>query len=272
MHRQIWLLLNIYIAVVYAKWKLVWHEEFNGTSLNLKEWKFETGCGKANYERQCYTLNKKANARVEKGHLVIDVKIESNIKKGFHFTSARLNSKKAWAFGKFDTYASLPRGKHLWPAIWLLPKDNVYGPFPASGEIDIMENDGLKNHIIMGTIHFGGVYPNYISRGSGAKHFPQDFSKGFHLFGFEWDPKEMRWYVDGKCYHKERIDKNLWSHKGKNPYTKKGQPFDQAFYWVLNIAVGGSFFGKGPYVTPQEAKHWKKPTMEIDYIRVYECV
>ena len=110
--------------------------------------------------------------------------------------------------------------------------------------------------------HFGG---------SGWRKFSQDFSAGFHTFGLEWEKHEIRWYVDGQLYHKENINRNMFSHKcAHNPYHANGEPFDQPFYWILNVAVGGTFFGNGPYVTPEQAKHWKNPHMAIDWVRVYQ--
>ena len=97
---------------------------------------------------------------MENGHLVIDVKVEDF--EGKHFTSGRIHSKHAWTFGKFEARARLPSGHHLWPAIWMMPRDSKYGTWAASGEIDIMELRGDKPHEIMGTIH-GGSWPVYIN-------------------------------------------------------------------------------------------------------------
>ena len=105
---------------------------------------------------------------------------------------------------------------------------------------------------------------------TGDREFPVDFSKDFHIFGLEWTHKEISWWLDGKKYHSVNIDRNLWSGKGKNPYTAHGQPFDAPFFWVLNVAVGGDFFGDVPKVTPEQARHWAQPTMEVDYVRVYQ--
>ena len=257
-----------YAISAHAAWHLTWADEFNGNQLNLSDWTFQTGCsGWGNNELQCYTHNRHENTRVENGHLVIDARVENY--EGHHFTSARLNSRHAWAYGKFEARAKMPHGKDLWPAIWMMPRDSKYGAWAASGEIDIMELWGDKPHEIVGSIHFGGTQPNNIHRNSGVRHFDADLTAGFHTYGLEWDANEIKWFLDGQHYHTENINQNMWSHKGTNPYHKNGEPFDQPFYWILNIAVGGTFFGNGPYVTPAEANHWPKHTMEVDYVRVY---
>jgi len=194
--------------------------------------------------------------------------------KGRHFTSGFLNgSAHSWAFGKFEAKAKLPKGRHLWPAIWMMPANSVYGKWPASGEIDIMEYIGEKTNEILGTIHYGAIgHP--LQSGSGSLKFgTTDFSADFHTFGLEWDANEIRWYCDGKEYHKQNTHVSMWDGKGTNPYTKPGQPFDQPFYWILNVAVDGLMFPtnwSGPHITPEEAKNWAKTTMEIDYVRVWQ--
>jgi len=254
-----------------ADYRLVFEDNFDGNSLNTAKWKFETGGEPnwGNHELQYYTHDQK-NARVENGHLVIEAHPEE--KSGKHFTSARLNSKDAWAYGKFEIRASLPKGKGLWPAIWLLPRDEKYGEWPASGEIDIVESRGEKSDTVEATFHYGGFGDNFVSTGSEETKF-SDLSQGFHTFEYEWTHQEMSWSIDGRKYYSARIDKSLWSGKGKNPYTKNGQPFDVPFFLVLNVAVGGDFFPEDEYghqVTPAEARNWPKPRMEIDYIRVYQ--
>ena len=258
----------VLIGTVKCNWQLVWSDEFNGNHLDENNWKYHTGVHKRNHELEFYTSHRHENVRVENGHLVIEARPEEY--QGSNFTSGRLDGKKAWTYGKFEARAKLPSGHNLWPAIWMMPRDSKYGIWAASGEIDIMELRGDKPHEIMGTIHYGGSWPNNIYHGSGERYYQQDFSQDYHTFALEWEQKEIRWYVDGKHYHAENIDRNMWSKRGKNPYNKNGEPFDQPFYLTLNVAVGGTFFGPGPYVTPEEAKHWKKPTMEVDYVRVYQ--
>lgn len=92
----------------------------------------------------------------------------------------------------------MPKGKHLWPAIWMMPADEVYGGWAASGEIDIMEYRGQRPHTIEGTIHYGGEWPNIESRGSEEMKYPFDFSSDYHTFALEWEWNEIRWLLDGE--------------------------------------------------------------------------
>jgi len=272
MWKQALLLLACLAAGTSAQFtKLVWSDEFNGNALDDAQWIYETGCdGWGNNEQQCYTEHRKENVRVEGGNLILEIKIE-NFENKRNFTSGRLHSKGAWAYGRYECRARLPSGKHIWPAIWMYPNSTKkYGGWPDSGEIDIMEMRGHEPTKVEGTIHYYGG-----GAGSGATAFPFDFSKDFHVFTLEWEKLEMRWLVDGKVYHKESLDKE-WLWQGKKLYTEHGQPFDPSnpFFWVLNLAVGGAFFGTwGPYVTPAEAASpavWPKHSMEIDYVRVYQ--
>ena len=264
-----------------SSWRLVWSDEFNDPTLNTSDWSPAVGCGGwGNRELECYTSNRAENARIENGSLVIEARVEP----GFHlktsdgtdqhsdFTSARLNSRHAWVYGKFEARARMARGNELWPAIWMMPQHSKYGAWAASGEIDIMELRGNNVHEFSSTIHYGGNWPNNIASGSGFRHYAADLSADFHTYGIEWEPKQMRWYFDGVEYHRESLDRMMWSHRGpNNPYTKNGQPFDQPFNWILNVAVGGTFFGSGPYITPEQArKEWPKNTLEVDYVRVYQ--
>jgi len=263
------LILGLFALGAKADYALVWEDEFNGTTLSDADWLYQTGCdGWGNNELECYTEKRKENVYTTNGVLTIHVVVEAY--QGKQYTSARLNSRKAWAYGKYEAKAKMPKGKHFWPAIWMMPQDSKYGGWAASGEIDIMEYRGESANITQGTIHYGGSWPNNKWSGSGEKTFPFDLSADFHTYGIEWDTKEFRWYVDEKQYHAESIDKSMWSGKGTNPYTKNGQPFDQPFHWILNVAVGGNFFGNSPQLTVAEAKAWPKPTMEIDYVRVYQ--
>jgi beta-glucanase (GH16 family) len=177
----------------------------------------------------------------------------------------------SWKYGRFEVRAKLPKGKHLWPAFWMLPTDYVYGPWAASGEIDIMESRGQEPSITSSTLHYGGVWPNNRYTTTGKISFPFDLTADFHVYALEWEEKEIRTYVDDILLSTFDLDRNWYSGVGPNPYTKNIQPWDQRFHIIMNLAIGGGFFPANEYGTLsiQEAQNWPQPTMAIDYVRVY---
>ncbi|KAI1305279.1 Glucan endo-1,3-beta-glucosidase A1 [Halotydeus destructor] len=258
-------------CVDYDKYKLIWFDDFNGDKLDRSKWYHLVDCtGRGNRELQCYT-NRTDNVRLENGHLVITAKAEVVGDK--QYTSGRIHtSGKGWTYGRFEARARLPKGKHLWPAIWLVPTSGVYGPWPQSGEIDIMEARGQNSSHMEGTLHFGQSRKIRSKRGSGQTRFGFDLSDDFHVFGLEWTPSLMVWSVDGYDFFSVPLTR-LFNVRGSNFYTKKGQPFDQNFKWILNVAVGGNYFHPSVYgkLAPGEAAQWAKPTMEVDWVRVYQA-
>gem|GEM_PF-221833 len=236
-------------------WHLVWNDEFSGNSgaaPDQSKWGYDLGGGGwGNNEKEYYT-NSTNNAYLDgSGHLVIKA-IKENIG-GLPYSSARLVSrtKGDWTYGKFEVRAKLPAGKGMWPAIWMLPTDWAYGSWPTSGEIDIMEQRGSAPLTVMGTIHFGTPW-TYI----GGDYTLPD--AGYHIYGMEWDPSQIRWYVDGNLYQ-TRNASEWFSSGGPSP-----APFDKRFHFLLNLAVGGNFDGDpdGSTVFPQ--------SMMVDYVRVYD--
>jgi beta-glucanase (GH16 family) len=229
-------------------WTLVWHDEFEGNAVDSLKWSYEVnGDGGGNNELQYYTARPQ-NSLVTNGVLVIQAQQESYL--GKSYTSARMRTlgKGDWKYGRFDVRAMLPAGKGLWPAIWMLPTDWVYGGWPVSGEIDIMELLGDNTRKVYGTIHYGSSVQNHQSTGSSyVLTAPADFDTQFHLFTLEWDSTGMRWFVDGAKYFT----------------ATHGAPFDQRFHLLLNVAVGGNWPGNPDATTsfPQ--------AMQVDYVRVY---
>jgi beta-glucanase (GH16 family) len=144
----------------------------------------------------------------------------------------------------------------------MMPRDSVYGGWPRSGEIDITEYRGQRPQQILGTLHFGAAWDNKGDAGTGERDFPTDFSADFHTFGLDWSPTQVQWLLDDQVYHTETLERNFW----EGVYTAQGQPFDQPFFIILNLAVGGAFFGGEPF-DPIEADQWAKSTFEIDYIK-----
>jgi beta-glucanase (GH16 family) len=249
-----------------ADWQLTWSDEFNGSSVDTNHWSFDIGTGNngwGNNELQYYTARPQ-NACVSKGLLHIVAQRDSY--QGSHYTSAKMRTRGHFSqtYGRFEIRARLPQGKGYWPAFWLMPEDAAYGPWAASGEIDVMENKGANPTNIMGTIHFGGIYPRNTHSQGPSYTFPAgDSVTNFHVYAVEWTSNAIRWYVDDHLYETQTA---WWSSSGpasaavRNPYPA---PFNQAFSLILNLAVGGNFDGNpdGSTVFPGE--------MQVDYVRVY---
>ena len=240
-------------------WELVWHDEFNGDAVDLTKWEYEVNAdGGGNNELQYYT-DRSQNSGVLDSVLVIQALKETYTgpEGTRQYTSARLRTKYKgdWKYGRFDIRAKLPYGKGLWPAIWMLPTDWVYGGWAASGEIDIMELIGHEPQKVYGTLHYGGAFPNNVHSGDSYTLPVGNFSTDFHIFTLEWDSTQIRWYVDGTFY---QMQNSWYSTGGEYP-----APFDQRFHLILNVAVGGNWPGNpdNSTVFPQR--------MEVDYVRVY---
>ncbi|MDQ0088829.1 beta-glucanase (GH16 family) [Paenibacillus anaericanus] len=145
----------------------------------------------------------------------------------FAYTSASLDTKDhlSFCYGKLIVRAKLPVGHGLWPAIWLLPQHQTRGTWPASGEIDIMEAKGRLPHNVFGTLHYGKNWDNKFT-----DEFSHQFENGtineFHDYALEWDANTIRWLVDGHCFAERRLQPD-------------NMPFDEPFYLILNLAVGG---------------------------------
>lgn len=243
------------------KWDVVWSDNFSGDKIDESKWNFvQGGGGYGNNELENYT-NRPENARVEDGHLVIQAQKEKYGNEDY--TSAKLTTegKGDWTYGRYEIRAKLPQGQGMWPAIWMMPSDyNLYTGWPASGEIDIMELLGNDPNTVYGTLHYGMPWKH---TGTDYK-LPNNgsFADSYHTFTLDWEPGEMRWYVDGVLYQKQ----NDWYSKNASeaaPYTYPA-PFDRDFYLQLNLAVGGDWPGNPDSTTqfPQE--------MDVDYVKVYK--
>ncbi|MBP5431909.1 glycoside hydrolase family 16 protein [Ruminococcus sp.] len=255
---------------------LLWSDEFSENELDPSKWSYELGNWKldsngnyitngwGNNEQEFYTSQ---NTNVRDGILTIAARKESwtDEKQGsYDYTSARINTQHKFSVcgGKIEVRARCDSGKSLWPAIWMLPEDSVYGGWASSGEIDIMEGWGSTPEKICGTIHFGGAWPanTYLTN---DYVFPEgDSSANWHTYSVEWDRGEIRWYVDSILYSTQ----TEWYSEG----FSYPAPFDQNFYIILNLAIGGHFDGvDGIYAEPAIFADGEKH-FDIDYVRVYE--
>jgi beta-glucanase (GH16 family) len=261
------------------EWKLVWSDEFDGKEIDKAKWDFDTGTGSSgwgNDELEFYTSDKK-NAFTQDGSLHIRAIKESH--EGCAYTSARLKTEKRdgsslfkKTYGKFEFRAKLPLGKGIWPALWMLPADEEYGGWASSGEIDVMEARGQEPNKVLGTLHFGSGWPanTYVSK---ELVLPRGGTiADFHVYTIEWEPSEMRWYVDERLYATQSF---WWSSskrsggKGVKPMREADlnrwpAPFDKPFHIVMNVAVGGKFLGNPDQTTVFPVE------MVVDYVRVYD--
>lgn len=262
----------VFITMLFTCWscivlsqsgfkKLVWADEFNYKGLpDTAKWGYDKAdgcpdvCGWGNNELQYYTWNRKENAHVQNGKLVIQARKE--IFNGKNYTSARLVSKNKgdWKYGRIEVKAKLPRGKGIWPAIWMLPTNWEYGGWPHSGEIDIMENVGYMPDSVFGSVHTGAF--NHIQGTQKTKGvLRKDLSRSFHVYAIEWTDNAIHFFVDDEQYL-------VFKNTGVNA---EEWPFDKSFHLLLNIAVGGNWggkFGIDENIFPQK--------MVVDYVRVYQ--
>jgi beta-glucanase (GH16 family) len=232
--------------------RLVWSDEFNKNGApDPGKWDYDTGGhGWGNNENQRYT-NSRNNSVVRGGSLHIIAQ-----KEGGRWTSARLKTKgKAeWAYGYVEIRAMLPEGVGTWPAIWMLPGADTYGPWPRSGEIDIMEHVGFDPGRIHTTAHTAAF--NHLKNTQKTKSAPvENVSGRFHVYALEWDKDHLLWYIDGEPFFR-------FENTGRNI---EEWPFDKFFYLLLNVAIGGAWGGQQGIDPALE-----RAVMQVDYVRVYQ--
>lgn len=250
----------------YTEKDLVWQDDFNGKKLNTKDWNYEFHePGWVNAELQSYDDSKK-NTYLKDGCLVIQA-LKSEKKDGtFAYTSGRVNTqgKHAFTYGRFEARLKVTKGMGFLPAFWMMPDDeSYYGQWPKCGEIDIMEVMGQETNKLYGTLHFGE--PHGMVQGTQILE-NGNFADEFHTFAVEWEPGEIRWYCDGVNYKTA----NDWFTKkpgfGEQTFPA---PFDQPFYIIFNVAVGGSWVGYPDETTDFDPKK-DDAKMYIDYVKVYQ--
>ena len=264
MKTRFFLLFLLFLIPVYMSaqnWQVVWHDEFEGESLDEELWSYQTGTGSeygltdwGNNELQYY---REQNVTVSDGMLHITAKRESYNGKSYSSGRIRTVDKGDWTYCRIEFRAKMPVGKGLWAAVWMLPTDEEYGGWAASGEIDLMEYLGHEHNVVHGTLHYGNAWPNNKQNGTYFTLSEGDFYSEFHDFTLEWMEGEMKWFVDGQLY--QTLDQgDWWSSGGSFP-----APFDKDFHLLINLAVGGNWPGN-PVGTnfPQD--------LVLDYIRVFQ--
>ena len=239
-----------------APWLLVWSDEFDGENINAENWTYDIGgTGWGNAELQYYT-DRPENARIEDGELVIEARREEERIQGREYTSARLKTQglQSWTYGRIEARMQIPTGQGIWPAFWMLGDNITTVSWPRCGEIDVMENIGSEPKLVHGTVH-GPGYSGANGVGNSYPH-PEGaaFADDFHVYTVEWEPEEIRWYVDDEHYGTVTVD----DVPGEWVY-------DHPFFIILNVAVGGHWPGYPDDTTvfPQQ--------LRVDYVRVYEA-
>ena len=243
-----------------AGWKLAWSDEFNGTTAgeapDAAKWSFEIGGGGWGNNQREFDTDRTANASLDgTGNLAIVARQESVA--GNNYTSARLITRGhlEQKYGRFEARIKLPSGRGLWPAFWLIGANCQSAPWPACGEIDVMEARGQEPRLVHGSMHGPGYSGgSAITRPYSSLPGSAGFDADFHVYAIEWQSDQVAFFVDDVLYNTvfaSQVPGSRWV-------------FDHPFYVILNLAVGGNYVGN-PDTTvtfPQ--------SMLVDYVRVYE--
>lgn len=238
-------------------YNLVWEDNFD--TFNRDDWNVELHePGWVNNELQEY-VDSEDNIYVENGKLVLKpIKNADGT-----YTSGRVNTqgKHDFTYGYYEASIKMPAGKGFLPAFWMMPTDeNIYGQWPRCGEIDIAEVLGDATKQAYGTIHYGN--PHNESQGEYTLKNGTDFSKEFHTYAVDWKPGEIIWYIDGNIYYRAKDWYSATEGLGEVTFPA---PFDQPFYIILNLAVGGNWPGD-----PDASTDFDAASMQIDYVKVYQ--
>ena len=236
--------------------RLVWSDEFDRDGApDASRWNYDVGGhGWGNDELQFYTANRRENARLEGGHLVIEARREPW--EGRSYTSARLTSKGKgdWTYGRLEVRAQLPAGRGSWPAIWTLATRSPLR-WPDDGEIDIMEHVGFDPGVVHASVHTRR-YNHVRGTHRTARTSVPDVSTRFHVYATEWTPDRIETSIDGRVVF--RFDRD---RRG----GRAAWPFDGPQHLLLNVAVGGTWGGR------QGVDEASLPyRFVIDYVRVYQ--
>ena len=257
------MLLNLLFASVIhqPKWTLTFAQEFDGpkgTAPDPKIWTRDLGGGGyGNNELQSYTDGNQNAFLDGKGNLIIEARKEKTTGKDNitrDYSSARMHTSKSFsqAYGKIEARIKMPTGKGIWPAFWMLGANIGTAGWPGSGEIDIIEYLGHETNKAHGTVHGPGYSGG--AGVSGSTDSPTTLNDDFHTYAIEWEPEEIRFYLDGKVYQittPNDIGTNKWV-------------YDHPFFIILNLAVGGGWPGN-----PNESTTFPQQLV-IDYVRAYK--
>lgn len=273
------------------EWTTVWFDDFDGATLDRSKWVPEESCwGGGNNERQCYT-DRPENIQVADGQLRLIARKEEftgplladqhgGERRTQAYTSGKVRTRGLadWTYGRFSARMKLPPGQGTWPAFWMMPSSNKYGRWPLSGEIDIMEAVNLgtpcdecvggNENRTSGALHFGDIPPDntylFLKTEETGPKSPAD---EWRTYSLEWSEDQMQWLVDGRVFM--RVNNDSWRTAAPNAHDRLGAPFDQPFFLMLNLAVGGNLpeksngMGFEPSSFPAE--------LLVDWVRVEQC-
>ncbi|MEL7198782.1 MAG: glycoside hydrolase family 16 protein [Pseudomonadota bacterium] len=282
-------------ALDKAGWELVWSDEFDGDALDRSNWLPEQSCwGGGNEERQCYT-DRPENVAIENGKLILRARKEAftglarppeiandpNPLVTQQYTSGKVRTRglHAWKYGRIEARAKVPAGQGMWPAVWMMSAEGHYGAWPLSGEIDILEavnigaacdeceGDVGENRTVS-ALHFGDLAP--ANQNVTSKTVLPNLSlpsEDFHTYSVEWGEGLIRFLVNNQVH--ATFTKDDWNSASPKAKGNPNAPFDQAFYVMANLAVGGEW----PERENEKglADDSLPAQFEIDWIRVYQC-
>ena len=250
-------------------WQLTWEDNFEGNELDESKWNYSTGNGHAEgipgWGNEELQFHQKENVKVEDGKLIIEGKKEaaSDEYGSYEYTSGLIDTRGKFAqkYGRFEAKMKLPEGSGYWPAFWMMPEDDVYGGWAISGEIDIMEAAGHNPNVIGGALHYGGQWPNNTYTAKDYVFPEGSDNTDFNVYSIEWEPGEIRYYVNDDLYQ----TLNNW-HATDSDGEKYAYPapFDQEFHIIFDLSIGG-WYGKQPDETTGFPGK-----MEVEYVRAYE--
>lgn len=239
----------------YAGKTLVWADEFNGSALNTNDWNYDVGdgcpnCGWGNNELEYYTAGD--NLYMSQGKMIIEARKENRGSKNYTSTRLTTMGKKSFKFGRIDMRAKLPKGQGIWPAFWMLGDNFPTAGWPACGEIDILEFLGNDLSKVYSTIHF--------KSGNNARNISKSYVNStpipdeYHVYSLVWETDKMRMLIDDKLIGEFQV----------SDVSGATYPFNEKFFFLLNVAVGGNWPG-----APNASTYFPQ-WMFVDYVRVFQ--
>ncbi|QIQ86349.1 glycoside hydrolase family 16 protein [Erythrobacter sp.] len=276
-------------------WELVWSDDFEGDTLDPAKWRPEVSCwGGGNDERQCYT-GRPENVSVEDGLLLLkarretftgpdrppEIAAEPNPQTTQEYTSGKVRTRglHAWRYGRIEVRARVPEGQGTWSAIWMMPAEDHYGPWPLSGEIDILEavnigasceecEGGVGENRTLSALHFGDRPPEnaHVDHRTALPGLARP-SEDFHVYAVEWGEGLIRFLVDGRVHFTATPED--WHTASPLADGNPNAPFDRPFYLMANLAVGGGLSERNNDKGFVEASF--PAQLAIDWVRVYRC-